>query len=75
MTQTPPIPSDPLGKITHKTSALMSSNVTINASMSKEKKAKYQQLYMTFKKSLGISSDLKSKEEFDAAFENLISSL
>ena len=42
MTQTPPIPSDPLGKITHKTTALMSSNATFSSNMSKEKKAKYQ---------------------------------
>ena len=43
--------------------------------MPKENKAKYQQLYQTFKKSLGISGDVKDKEEFDAAFEVLIGQL
>ena len=43
--------------------------------MPKENKAKYQQLYQTFKRSLGISGDVKDKEEFDAAFEVLIGQL
>ena len=63
-------------KISHEKTPnlIMENNEKINA-LSHEKRAKYQQLYYTFKKSLGISADLKSKEEFDAAFFNLIGQL
>ena len=75
-TQTSKVTVDVRQKISHKTSALNGSHLSLSHSlMSKEKQAKYKQLYKTFKKSLGISDDLKSKEEFDAAFENLIGSL
>ena len=70
-TQTTKMPGDVREKISHKTSALLEDN----NSMPKENKAKYQQLYQTFKKSLGISGDVKDKEEFDAAFEVLIGQL
>ena len=38
-----------------------------------EKKTKYTQLYQTFKKSLGINAgDIGSKQEFDQAFNQLV---